>query len=239
MTIVAMEIIDNSIRTNRTHRLRSELEALEAGELNPGIQSRIQQIERILADIEKDQLLKNTDMDRLQDHKRKMKEAVYKARWHTLTVDQQVNRLNEYLERALVLDQKILTRLREMVRTSELKSKDIEYRIDMGKIISIKILEAEDGRFVLNDPKTKSKSRSKSASKAKATKAKASKAKATKAKASKTKVKATKSRTKTDDTESDPKPRTRAKPKAKPKAKAKAKPKARATKAKAKKSTRD
>jgi cobalamin biosynthesis Mg chelatase CobN len=164
MTITAMEVIDDSIRNNRIYRLQSELNALEEGELNSGIEARIQQIRTILADIEKDRQEKNLDGEKLKDHKRQMKEAVYKARWHTLNADQRLNRLNEYLTRALVVDQNIISRLREMVRANELKSKDVEYRIDMGKIISIKILTAEDGKFVLEDPSAKSKSKSKSKS---------------------------------------------------------------------------
>lgn len=161
MTITAIEIIDDSIRKNRIYRLQSELFALKEGEQNSRVEAQIYQINSILANIEKDRKEKNDDVNKLKDHKKEMKDAVYKVRWNSLTVDHRLNRLNEYLERTLVTDQKIIDRLIEMVKESELKSKDIEYKIDIGKIISIKILEAENGKFVLNDPKENTKTKSK------------------------------------------------------------------------------
>lgn len=221
-----MEIIDDSIRKNRIYRLQSELTALQNAEPTTKILASIEEINKILADIEEHRKIRNADTLDLKDHKRKMKEAVYKARWHTLTIDQRTNRLNEYLERALVMDETIIDRLREMVKTNELKSRDVEYRIDLGKIISIKILEAENGKFVLNDPKkAKSKSRSKTRSKsnAKATKAKANGSKANTAKVTKTvKTKATKTAAKGKKKASESKSRS-SRTKSKPKTKAKAK----------------
>jgi hypothetical protein len=150
VTYTAMQMIDNSVTANRVYRLQSELDTLksESGE-NKTRSQRIEHINKILSDIEKNNLHKYADENELIQHKLTMKDAVYKVKWHTLTPAHKLNRLDEYLDRVLVVDIKIKSKLRDMIKDKSLKTKDIDYRIDMGKIISIKILSTDNGKFVL------------------------------------------------------------------------------------------
>jgi hypothetical protein len=200
MALNVSQIINDTITHNKVYRLQSELDILEAvdsKDINPTSIYRTTHIKKILTNIDNDENNKYEKDNNLLEHKKLMKYAIYKVRWHTLSIDHRLNRLNEYLERMLVNNTSIKSRLVEMISDKTLKTKDVDYRIDIGKIISIKILSTNNGEFILNDPnnkvvKKKSKSsKTKTAKVSKDKTAKVSKDKTAKASKDKT-VKASK-----------------------------------------------
>lgn len=152
----ADEILDRAITSNRTHRLKSELDSLKQDDRCDN--SRINHIQKILEEISKESTESTNKNSNFVEHKQKMKDAMYKKRWHYLTLEQKLNRLDEYLSRILMDDLEIKNKLISMIKLNTLKSQDIEYKMEIGKIFVIKSLSVEDGKFVLNDSKSKPKS---------------------------------------------------------------------------------
>ena len=169
MTKEALEIIDRTIVHNRLWRLRSELEGYERL-VDRESRRNAERLRTIIARLETENENKETEDTQFAKHKEAMKDAIYRNRWVALNTDIKINRLNEYFERSLLSDNDIKVRLIEMVRDKTLRPKDVEYRVEVGKIVSIKILEVVDGKYVIKDDETKtkkagSKSGTKSASK--------------------------------------------------------------------------
>lgn len=167
MTKEALEIIDRTIVHNRLWRLRSELEGYEKL-VDRESRRNAERLRTIIARLETENENKETEDTQFAKHKEAMKDAIYRNRWVALNADIKINRLNEYFERSLLSDNDIKVRLIEMVRDKTLRPKDVEYRVEVGKIVSIKILEVVDGKYVIKDDETKkagSKNSAKSASK--------------------------------------------------------------------------
>lgn len=170
-----MQIIDNTITANRVFRLQNEIRSLELGskgvDNNPKISDRIKQIKKILADLDSEKSKTTSASDKLNEHKLKMKQAVYQTRWPNLSADQKLNRLSEYLDRMLITDNNIKNTLSNMITSGDLKTKDVNYKIDIGKIVSLSVLKVENNNFALNLPdknKTNNKTNNKASKTVKA-----------------------------------------------------------------------
>lgn len=148
--------IDDLLKANKIYRFETEL-------TNTVNKDRCKMISDILNKI---RLIKNPETiktEQMNDYVKILVESQYKKKWHVLNLDQKLDRINTYLiELGIDTDVKLKNKIIKCVKNAEIKTKDIKYDFNAGKIMQITLLQKnDDGSYKLNikDSTTKAKTK--------------------------------------------------------------------------------
>ena len=141
MSHVYHQQIDNLIKSNKLFRFDAELKDLDNNENN---RDRIDLLNQIITH---EQSIKNPQQlqeETFKHHIQILKESQYQKRWQFLNEEQRLNRLDDYITRTYITNEKIISELKKRIKDTSLKSKHVLYNQLKGIIDDITILEIDD-----------------------------------------------------------------------------------------------
>lgn len=142
--------IDNSIKENKLYRLNEEL-------METTDNHRIKLLNEIIHSLSSFKNTHQINEEKLQEHRRILKEEQYKKKWQFLNKDQRLNRLDEFITRNNITDE-IKKQLLELFEKGTIMSKHIKYDHTKSIITEITQLKDIDGILQFAEAKeTKSK----------------------------------------------------------------------------------
>jgi hypothetical protein len=137
--------IDRIVKANKVYRFEAELEETEDDERSETLKKLIE-----LHNAHKDE--KQIKDDKMKAHLKVLKDSQYQKKWQFLNPEQRLNRMNEFIERKEINDDKIIKPLTEAVMTGTLKTKDVEYDKIKCQIdhLTVLVIDEETKRYHLN-----------------------------------------------------------------------------------------
>lgn len=112
--------IDRIVKANKVYRFEAELEETTDDERTETLKKLV-----VLYNAYKDE--KQIKEDKLKAHLKVLKDSQYQKKWQFLTQEQRLNRLDEFIERSEIKDEKVIKLLRDSIKTGALKTKVVEY----------------------------------------------------------------------------------------------------------------
>lgn len=129
--------IDRIVKANKIYRFESELEECEDTE-------RIKTLTQLVNQYNAHKDEKQIKEDKLKAHLQLLKDSQYQKKWQFLNQKQKLNRIDEFIERRGVTDEKIIKLIREAVTTGALKTKDVDYDVIKSQIQDLTVLAIDD-----------------------------------------------------------------------------------------------
>jgi len=135
--------IDSLIKTNKLHRLESELLDLKSNNNKEKLE-RIEILQNIIDKINARKDTQQIKEELIKNHIRLLKDSQYQKKWQFLNVTQKNDRIDELSQRLNITDPIIASRLKKYIASGLLKTRNITYNVPKGIIDSINVLKIDD-----------------------------------------------------------------------------------------------
>lgn len=146
MSHVYYQEIDDLIKANKMYRFESELKKLEESKDNN--KERIDMLNKIIEQEKSIKSQKQIKEDNFNHHIQILKNSQYQKKWQYLNDGQKLNRLDEFITRNNITDEKIISKLKKRVNSTSFKTKHISYNQLKGIIDDIPILSNDSDKSV-------------------------------------------------------------------------------------------
>ena len=130
--------IDRIVKTNKLYRFKAEIEDTDDEERKIILNNLV-----IMYNAHKDE--KQIKDDTMKAYFKVLKFSQYQKKWQLLTLEQKMNRMEEYIKRNVFDDNKTIKFLNNALTTGVLKTKDIKYDIHTCQIEIVSIIVIDEG----------------------------------------------------------------------------------------------